>query len=705
MRDSLIPSAITTSIGISFLRASTHRVPSILIASILAGYPLQAQEKNKSDIDIQALADELLSYQDEDLNYEDLYENLLQLLSNPLNINTATAEQLRSLHILSEHQVQQLLRYRNENGELLAEYELQAVPGFDQLTINRLIPFIDIENPKTQLDKKFIRRMVRNENAFVVTRFEHLLESKRGFNEKSDAQFLGDRGKYYTRFRTSVPNDFSFGFTVEQDAGEAFRWSPTSRQYVFDFISFHGQVQNKGKLKNLVVGDYQMQAGQGLVLGGTFGLGKGGETITTARRSSLLQLPFTSVTENAYLRGISATYQLPKNLQATGFISHAHRDASASSDSSETQAVSSLLTSGLHRNAKELNNRKHLGETIYGGIISYQQKLLDIGIIYQHTLYDKRINRVPSVYNQFAFNGRENTNVSLYGSYTLVNFNVFGEVAKSLHHGYGTVIGAIGSLAPALDIALVYRNYQPDFYSFYSNAFGESSATQNERGFYWGLKYKFRKRYELSGYMDFFEFPWLRFRQYKPSVGYETLLRFQYQPSRSGSLFIQARQEAKESNVTGDFPLHITDVGIKRNLTIHSSYVVGRILQLKTRVQCSDYQLNNDRARGMTIVQDVTADAGKIKVTGRYALFDTDDFSNRQYVAERDMWLAYSFPAYNGKGLRQYVLVQYDVNKRYTLWFRYAHTRVANEESIGSGLDETEGPDRNEVKFQVRIRL
>ncbi|MFI5135500.1 MAG: hypothetical protein ACHQD9_06580, partial [Chitinophagales bacterium] len=35
------------------------------------------------------------------------------------------------------------------------------------------------------------------------------------------------------------------------------------------------QVQNKGKIKNLIIGDFQNQFGQGLTLGGAFAMGKG----------------------------------------------------------------------------------------------------------------------------------------------------------------------------------------------------------------------------------------------------------------------------------------------------------------------------------------------------------------------------------------------------------------------------------------------
>jgi Helix-hairpin-helix motif len=658
------------------------------------------------EIDLQKIADEIVGYQDEDLNYEDLYENLLQLLSNPLNINTANAEQLRSLSILTELQIQSLLNYRNENGKLLSEYELQAVPELDLPTLYRLLPFVKVADPLAELNSSFLQRVANNDNAYFVLRYERLLETRKGFTTNdAEGAFKGSPDKLYMRFRSNLPNDFSVGFTAEKDAGEQVQWNTNQKQYGADFISFHAQVQNKGRIKNLIVGDYQLQYGQGLVLGGAFGTGKGGETITTVRRNNAAQLPFTSVVENLNLRGLTASYLLAHNFTITGFFSRTYRDANVRGDTTDDAEVTSFLFTGLHRNEKELADRKQLDETIAGGVLSYTRNSLDAGIIYQSSRYGKPIERTPSVYNQFTFEGTQNNNVSAYASYSIQNFNLFGEAAKSLQGGLGVVAGTIGSISKKLDVALVYRNYQRNFHSNYSNAFSEASTVQNERGFYWGLKYKFNKQYQLSGYVDFFEFPWLRFRSYSPSVGHEWLLRFQYQPSKTVALFVQVREELKQRNLSDESNFYTIANGVKQNLLINASYAIGSVLQARTRVQFSNYKLAANSTRGMVIAHDVTADFGKLKLTGRYAIFDTDDFDNRQYVVEKDMWLAFSFPAYSGTGVRQYILLQYDFSKKFTGWIRYAHTQLKNTDSIGSGLDETVGNERNEIKLQVRMKF
>lgn len=675
----------------------------IITAFIGLGYISNAQQASRKEVDIQQLLDELISYQDEDLNYEELYENYLQLLSQPLNLNTATVEQLRSLYLLSELQIQELIGYRKEQGKFLSEYELQTLPSLDPITLERLLPFITITN--SSLDKSFLKRVVNNKNNYLILRYERVLQTKGGFSTSdSQKQFLGARDKYYTRFRSSLSNDFSIGFTAEQDAGEAFRWNPNTRQYGVDFLSFHLQVQNKGILKNILIGDYQLQAGQGLVCGGTFSTGKGGESINTIRKGNLLGLPYTSASENSYLRGFTASLTLHKHFLLTPFLSRTYRDANYQVEGISPR-ISSLLNTGFHRNNDELTDRKVLGETIMGGVLSFQHNSLDAGIIYQSVRFDNPIARDLTLYNHFSFSGKSNNNYSAYLNYNYHNFTLFTEAAKSLKHGNAFLIGTLGSLSSQLDVALLYRNYQRNFYSFYANSFSESSVPQNEKGLYYGMKYRVNKKIQFAGYIDFFEFPWLRFRSYSPSTGHEWLFRFHYQPAKTLAFTMQLREEEKQRNLGSESTFYQTASGTKHSLFFNADYAVSSMVQMKTRLQFSDYTLEDITTQGMSLFQDVTLDFGKLKVSGRYALFDTDDYDNRQYVYEKNVWLAYSFPAYAGKGVRNYILIQYDFNQRLTCWLRYAHLRLQTEDAIGSGLDQIAGNTRDDITFQLRLRL
>ena len=663
------------------------------------------QEFPRSDLDASRIADELYGTQDDDLNYEELYENLLQLLSHPLDLNKSDSEELRFLKVLSEEQIGNILKYREENGKLISIYELQAVPGLDLETILKLAPLVKVTDPASTLDASFWSRVRKEGNNYIITRYERTIESRHGFENDVDSahKFNGSPGKLYVRLRSSRASDYSVGFTAEKDPGEYISWNSKLKFYGFDYLSFHVQVQNKGRLKNLIVGDFQSQFAQGIMLGGGFGTGKGSETVLTARRSNVGLMPYTSVNEAGFLRGAAATIELSRRIYLTGFFSRAKRDATLASDTISGTVISSFQQSGLHRNISEMSKRKVITDQNAALIIQYKYGQLDAGLMYNILNFDTDVVRNHTPYNQFNFGGSTLQNLGAYINYTFLNAAFFGEFSRSLNGGNALTTGVLLGLASRLDMAILFRSFARNYYSFYSNAFGENSLTQNEKGIYWGWKYRLGHRFGLSGYVDFFKFPWLRYRGYAPSNGHEWLLRFSYQPSRKVMMFIHAREEMKERN-TGEakvtFP---TAEGRKYNYLVGVEYGLRQKLRMKTRAQFSTYHFNGQTNRGMALVQDISAEIGKLQITARYAITDTDDYDNRQYVYENDVWLAYSMPAYSGVGTRKIVLVEYKINRYLCIWARFASTNFPNEKKIGSGLDAIGTNTKNDVKFQLRI--
>jgi hypothetical protein len=682
-----------------------HFVLFIINISIIPSF---SQDYPRREYNLVRLADEVFPLQDLDLNYEDLYENLAQILANPLDLNKASAEELRSFYILKENQVRELILYRETTGPFISVYELQSLPSFDSTTLYRLMPFVQVKDEAEQMDKSLLQRIRSEENNYFILRCERTLEDRKGYLPLTDSAFRysGSPNKLYSRFRINRIGDFSFGFTFEKDAGETLSVKLSEKKPAFDYYSFHTQVMNKGKIKNLIIGDYITQFGQGLTLGGSFGAGKGSETITTIRRSNLGFLPYTSLNEAGFFRGAAVSYKLASSFYLHGFGSRLYRDGRLAQDSSseESMFTSSFMITGFHRTPSELAARKQIGETNYGAVLNFKKESLDAGVIFHQTRFDIPIYRNATLYNQFSFSGDENSNVGFFLNYNLDNLTFFSEVSQTLGHGRGLVIGALASLTQRLDISLLYRKFDRNFYSFYSNAVSESTLPQNESGMYWGWKYSFSKKYSLAGYVDLFRFPWLRFRGYAPSNGSEWLLRFNYQPSKSVLIFVQAREESKVRNLSNETNVYQTMLGKKRNFWINLDYSAGSQWSFKTRAQFSAYHLSNT-TKGFALIQDLNLDVGKLSFTTRYALFDTDDYDNRQYVYERDVWLAFSFPGLYGVGIREYFMVQYKLSKKIDVWLRWARTRYTDRESIGSGSEQINGNTRNDIKFQARIRL
>ncbi len=416
--------------------------------------PILAQ--NNTDFNLETFIESLFNLQESDINYEDLYESLLLLYQNPLNINLATTDELKSLYVLSNQQIINLQTYIKEKGKLLTLFELQLIEGFDFATLEKIRPFVTVNAKDAIADNRpLIKRILEERNNYLIMRYEAGLEQKRGYSKKeneTDNRYAGTADKLYVRYRVAKPGDFSFGFTTEKDAGERMIWQPKSKNYLMDFWSFHFMLENQGKWRKMIIGDFQLQFGQGLLFGAGLSVGKGSETVNTADRVTLGIRPYSSVLESGFLRGAAATYSLNKKLNITAFASRLPQDASIQ-DGAETddfnQFFSAIQSSGLHRTATEIANKRSVVETLSGANLNLKPNdRSEAGITLATNHFSTPILRSDDPYNLFEFKGNSNFNFGFYGKYNWQQFSFFGESAISKSGGIGALGGFSTNLSP-----------------------------------------------------------------------------------------------------------------------------------------------------------------------------------------------------------------------------------------------------------------
>jgi hypothetical protein len=695
---------------------------SLLLAFGLIGSITQlfAQTPPRIQIDLEQFIERLFPIQDEELDYESIYEVMLQVYLNPISINDADAEVLQASYLLNPTQIANLISYRNEFGPFISLYELQAIPDFDLQTIHNLVPFLSLGRGDLKKTKGFLERVHSEEQAYLLLRHRRTWETRKGFSPadtsstgRISSRYLGDPNDLYVRFRIQHSRDFSLGLTLDKDAGEQFILDKKNARYGFNFLSFHLTRYEIGKWKTVSLGDFQVSFGQGLVYGAGYGFGKGSETISTVRRSSVGITPYTAALEFGFFRGLGATYS-HKNWQNTWIFSYAPRDGRVNEsidtlDRSES-FISSFSESGLHRTLSELSTKNRLRELSLGSNLQYtsSNRKFHIGGNLLSTKFDRRWQRTATPYNQFEFSGTQNSIGSIYSSNNWRNFHLFGEVAMSQSGGTGAVLGFISSLSKQVDISFLWRNYDRDFHSFYGNAFAESTRPINERGAYVGIQIRPNLKWKVNSYFDLFRFPWLRYRAYSPSSGQEWLTRISYQPDRNLLAFFQIRNEKKDRNIpdSGEPGLVYRLARMnKTNGLISLEYQVSKALFIRSRVLFSSVEFDEVRTNGFMILQDAQYSFNKFRFTGRIALFDTDDYENRQYTFENNVLWTFSLPANSGQGMRYYLLGQYQFNSQLTGYFRFSRTNYTDRESISSGLQAIPFPHQTETTFLLRYML
>ncbi len=655
----------------------------------------------------------LLEEADEELDYSELIEELQWLAQNPINLNNARADDLRRLFFLNDIQINNLLVHISKFGNLISIYELQAIDGFDLETIEAMLPFVYVSEDLRKRHFSF-DDMLREGNSQYFLRYQRLFEEQRGFSPidpleleaNPNARYLGSPFRLYTRYRFTYYNNVSLGFTAEKDPGEEFFRG--SQPHGFDFYSAHLLLRDFGRIRAVAVGDYQVQFGQGLTLWSGLAFGKSSDAVNV-KKNGLGLRQYTSVDENNFMRGGGATIGFG-SFELTAFFSSKGRDATVleiDTLTQETLAITSLQQTGMHRTPRELEGKNAVNETIFGGNLAYRKRNFSLGLTAYHVELGAEFRRNLSFYNQFDLSSNTNSNIGLDYNYIFRNFNVFGEFAVSENGGYAIINGLMMGLDPRLSLAIVHRRFSRDYQSLFSVAFSENTRVVNEEGLYLGLNARLTTRVSLSAYADHFSFPWMKFRTYMPSRGYDYLLQVNYRPSRRAEMYARYRIKNKPLNTREDVMIRYLDDVKRQNYRFHFSYEISPSFSLRNRVELVDFLFGYRKEKGFMIYQDIRYRNFRSPwaLTFRYALFDTDGFDSRIYAYENDVLYAFSFPFYSDKGSRIYLLARYRMSRRIDLYARLAQTYYTNRYQIGSGLDTIEGNTRTEIKAQLRLRF
>jgi len=664
---------------------------------------------------------------DAETDWTVITDYLEDLKRKPLDLNSATKNQLSNIPGFSEILINRLFAHIQQNGALTSLFELQAIEGFTEDVFKQIQPFVTVRDAKALDIRKSGEHaagpsfpdLISGMKMEFIQRYSTTLETQKGYtapDTNSDGslttRYLGGPGRVYTRFRVRNGQNFSFSLLGESDSGEKIAWSPEKKQYGFDFLSGHIALMNYGRIKRVVIGDYNLQLGQGLILSTGLGFGKGVETVNSVKRSNFNIRPYTSVNEATFMRGGAVAYAFGP-VQVTAFGSKRLLDANSlnQTDTLENTAdfVNSIQTSGQHRTESELENRQTLGETSGGGRVEYIKRNITIGSTVYYQEFDKPFTTGNNVYQKYDFTGSQNLLVGVDYDFVYKNINVFGEVARSSSGGIGGIMGMLAALDPKLEFSLLLRSFDKDFHSFRGFVFAERPREpQNERGAYLGVKIKPNKKHLISAYFDQYYFPWYRYNTDFPSFGYDFLGQYTYTPDKKTEFYVRYRSESKLQNAdsleTGQL-INQQAWAQRNHIRGQFTYTLNRVIKLRTRAEYSWYNENPGQSQtGYMMYQDFIWDLSyKFKFSTRYAIFDTESYDTRIYVYENDVPTFYTISPYNGKGTRYYVMLNYTPFKGVDLFARYSRTTYTDRETVGSGLDEIEGNHRSDLRVMLRL--
>ena len=682
---------------------------------------------------VERLADD----SDEDIDFEDLLENYIFFSENPVNLNSEEMMQLVELRLLNVFQYEELQKYRRYYGDFLFLDELAMVEGFDEQTIDIILPVVCIGQDQSK-DKITLNKMARYGKHQIVGRYEQILEKQQGYLPiddstllaKPNSRYLGGPQKYQLKYTYNYRNTIRAGFVLEKDAGEMFFTDKVSdtiqallgKQYHrgFDFVGFHLYAKDLGIVKAAVVGDYQLAFGQGLTLWSGMSFGKAGAGSSVMKQGRGIT-PKASASEYAFMRGAAVTLGAGP-FSSTLFYSNRLVDANVSVADSldEAELVSSLQETGYHRTIGELLDRHAIRQQVIGGHLAYAVAHFEAGYTAHHTWLSVPLELRPSHYNQFYFQGQKLTNQGVDFKYVKGKYAVFGEVAMSYNPdttalrqaqgpAYADLVGLTVKPAGYLNFTMMYRDYGKAYQNLMSNAFGEGSRNQGQRGIYLGVEAAPAPYWNLLAYVDQFQFTWLTSQVNAPSRGHDYYLRISHSFSKRANAYLQFRSKTKMKNSTdgqvfNHYPIFYTKNSVRFNI----NYKIGRDFTASNKAEYAHY-CNDDGSNehGYFLCQDIAykPENKPYSLSFRYAIFDAKDYNARIYAYESDVLYSFSVPALYGKGMRIYLLGKVKLFNALTLYARIGRTIYSDRDEIGNGLTLIKGNHKTDLKVEAIWKL
>ena len=659
---------------------------SLLLCGLLTALTVSSQTPRPWE---QLLAETMTADDMESAAWDDTYQMLCELEQQPLNLNTATREQLEALPFLTGQQVEAIMEYRYRYGSLKSLNELRMIRPLDFIQIELLPYFTVVSEEQTRVFPHLDSIMKHGRHELMADVRVPLYKRQGDRNG-----YLGYPYRHWTRYQFRYGDYVKAGLVGAQDAGEPFFAAGNSLGY--DFYSYYLQVKKWGRIDNIVIGQYKLSTGMGLVLNNSFGMGKLA-TLQQLGRTAATVRPHSSRSPTGYFRGIAATISLSDHCRLTAFASHRPLDATLNADGS----MSTIVDDGYHRTPTEMQ-KKHNSHAIDAGAhVAWRLGGLHLGATALYSHLDRPLRpKTSTLYRRHYAQGSDFMNLSADYAYHHPRVVLSGETAVDRHGAIATINSASMNVADGLSVMLLQRFYSYRYAALYARSLAEGGRVQNESALYAALTWQPSPSLRLQAYTDYAYFAWARYQVSQSSRAWDNLVTATVSRSRwtlnaRYRLHLRQRDDADKLRLV--------------NITEHRARLAlswGSDGPLSTTTQADGVITGGgQREQGYMLSQQATAQWQRLRLSATLGYFHTDSYASRLYVYERSPLYTFAFPAYYGHGLRVALMAQATLAARLTLTAKAGCTRYLDRTTIGSALQQINGKSQTDIDLQVRWKF
>jgi len=693
-------------------------IDNIKIARLKKYFVIKKPVSKVEAADIDEIEAEIAAGSEESTENSEDFEVLQKYKDNPLDLNEATMENLEDFPWLTPVEAMRILKYRDKIGRFKSVNELEKVPGLDEDSYRKLLPFVRVVTA---------REKAKEEKAFPL-------------HGKFTTRYLASYPlpeEYYTKYYQwpiGIKNKLTLNYGTHFDGGVMFKRDYGEVEWN-DAQKFYFQVQNYWILKKIILGDFRIYSGQGLVFYPSSPM-KGGEIVKSAKQKNKGIRPDLTGTENGYYEGVAIQLQPFRDMTVYGFYSHKKHTASVYDkytgdkltkdelDDNFPIVTSFSFGTGDHKSVSDLEKKNILTRDLYGGKIDYNiTEFFRIGFVYSYSKFSIPFD--SDVKNDYYYKFRGDKLSQAGFDFDLIfmkGMNLFGEFAISMFPkidnpvtydpykdnisenkiSYGFVIGNIIDMKAA-KVVLLYRRYQPDFYSFDNGGFQEFDD-ENEEGFMFGTKIKYNRETKFWGYIDIFRRFWRSYDNDMPPYGFEVYGKIEHKIFKKFKYFLQYKIEEKEIS-KNPYDTGSEIYWVHNDWRLRNTFEWNPLKTIKFKIYYERAMTYipaiNIKYNSSLILSDI-----RYKMTSRMKIYVRNLYFDTLYDAgiweyENDIPEYMASNAYYGKGHRAYIMVSDKISKSFLFTIKFARTHYYNVSSVVTTLDTGEATTSEQTETML----
>lgn len=565
----------------------------------------------------------------------------------PFDINTISFGDLISIPYVSPKFASSIITYRKKVGEIVS---IDRLAFLDGATGNAI----------ASLRKSCF---VKVHDSFFVEYSNYI-----GYSPVLKSSYMkayGDPGiKGFQKFR-GIYNGVDFFFVSDKDAGE--------KNY-FDFYSASLLLKNVFGFSRVIVGDFILNFGSGLLFSSPLRFSKGFDPANSIFKGHHeIVDPYRSRAEFGLMRGLSAVYSL-NAFDLFAFASRNGLDATIDS----AGLVTSVNYSGLHQGT---NFHKHnLSETVMGAGLKFTIDNIDFGVLSAHFDYT---HSFKNYYQQSGLATSAFIKVSqdnLYAESELL-FEKSVSYDANLKLDYRTAAFSFG-----------FRSLGMRLLPVYSGPMSESYPLLPEKGIYLGTKMRPLEKVELGFYYDRFSIKQLDNSTDRngEEISFDCAGNFQGEAVHDVTFYFRYRYKSTENfyipQYLGYPVMQSVVLSSRQNFRLELRKRFNNWIKMKSR-----YEKNilGTGETGELFVFQFRAEFGAMIISPELAVCRTGSYDTAFYLLEDDIGNSSPFVLLYGDEIRLSLLISAQPVRNFKIMLKFGKDSFAFGRKITVGNTST----------------